>query len=40
MRLVCEKCDCEMTILCTLWSTQPIGYICPKCKYKVMIIKE
>lgn len=39
MKLICDKCDCEMTEIVGFWSTKPRGWICPKCKYKV-ILKE
>lgn len=35
MRLVCGKCDCEMTAVCGWSSTRPVCWVCPRCKYKV-----
>ena len=35
MRLVCGKCDCEMNVVCGYFSTRPMYWICPRCKYKV-----
>ena len=35
MRLVCGKCDCEMTEVCGYFSTRPMYWICLRCKYKV-----
>lgn len=35
MRLVCGKCNCEMTVVYGYFSTSPMYYVCPRCKYKV-----
>ena len=35
MRLICVKCDCEMAVVCEDFSTRPMYWICPRCKYKI-----
>lgn len=35
MRLVCGRCDCEMTKMYGYFSTRPMYWICPNYKYKV-----
>lgn len=35
MSLVCEKCNCEMIAMYGNFSTRPIYWECPSCKYKV-----
>lgn len=35
MRLVCGKCDCEMTPMYGYFSTRPAYWVCPVFKYKV-----
>lgn len=35
MRLVCGKCNCEMTVMYGYFSTRPMYLVCPRCKYKV-----
>ena len=35
MRLICAKCDCEMVEVCGYFSTRPMYWICPSCKFKV-----
>ena len=35
MNLICGKCDCRMTVVYGYFSTRPMYWICPECKYKV-----
>ena len=35
MKLICDKCDCVMYEMYGDFSTRPMYWICPNCKYKV-----
>lgn len=39
MRLICDKCDCEMTVVWDNFSTRPNYWICPTCKFKVRNVR-
>lgn len=37
MTFYCGECDCKLTPIYVWSSTDPIGFMCPKCKIKIRV---